>query len=464
MAIDGNVNLGTVNGGPTSTPFSVDGVLEPGSLINGDGLLSFYQQGGTFNDIIYVGGSLEGPVPLPLFDVAANGFAGGVHAGSPLDMVLPAFSVAAGDGGITLPPFVVSAQADNQPLVTGNAVLPQYTATGALEMALELPSFSVAATGFAGALTNGDATLPLFSVSATTGTRADATLLPFDVSASGLTGAIASGDVRVLPFAVGADAMQDNTADGSVTLALFSVDATGDGIAVIDGSVTLMPFEIVAAGINGVAATADLTLPLFVVDASGYMDNVGTATIVLPAFVVGGEALAGDAGVPIIVGDKPVPQAGVPNTVVLNTRLKAVTLYDGLHANSFATFQGVTLAATPQGIVALAGDDDLGAAIEARVVSGLSDLGMQSIKQVLTAYVGYRAEDEMDLTLITDEHHEYSYTLAPMQSGDDLHASRVKFGRGVSGRYWQWRLENRRGANFDLGHIEFHVQPHKRGV
>lgn len=464
MSIDGNVNLGDLSGGPTQAPFNVSGVMEPGSLVQGDMLMSFYQQGGTFDDIVYVEGSLEGPVPLPLFDVEATGFVGGIHSGSVVNTVLPAFAVAASDGGVSLPMFSVNAWADNQPLVTGDVVLMPFASSGSLDAALALPLFSVSASGLSGALTTGDAVLPSFSVAATSGTQANTVLPLFGVQATGLTGAIASGDVRVSQFVVNANAMQDNTADGSVTLALFSVDASADSIARIDGSVTLMPFEVVAAGVMGGSATAELTLPLFAVDASGYMDNVGTATIVLPAFVMGGEALAGgdEAGVPIIISDKPV--TGVPNTVVINTRLKAVTLYDGLHANSFATFQGVTLAATPQGIVALTGDDDMGVAIEARVTSGVSDLGIESMKQVLTAYVGYRAADEMELTLITDGHHEYRYALAPMQSGDDLHASRVKFGRGVSGRYWQWRLENRRGAPFDLGHIEFHVQPHKRGV
>jgi hypothetical protein len=466
MSIDGSVYLGDVNGGQGQTPWNVSSVLESGSLINGAALLPFFQQGGVFDDIAYVEGSIDGPVVLPTFDVQASGFVGSVLDTPPLGLTLPLFDVSAGDGGVSLPLFDVQAAGFASALVTGDATLMAFASSGSLEPPLALPLLDVQAVGFAGALAVGDVTLPVFSVAATYGTQANAVLELFDVQAQGLSGAIASGDVRLLSFAADADAYQNNTADGSVTLALFSVDASSDSTAHIDGSVTLMPFDVVAASIAGGSADAELTLPLFAVDASGYMSNVGTATIVLPAFVIGGESNAsgGGAGVPVVLNPPPAPVAGVPRTVVLNTRLKAITLYDNLRANSFATFQGVTLAATEQGIVALVGDTDLGTAIEAHVTSGVSDLNVPSMKQVLTGYVGYRSDDEMELTLITDEHHEYSYLLSPMQHGGVIHSSRVKFGRGVTGRYWQWRLANRKGASFDLSHIEFHVQPHKRGV
>jgi hypothetical protein len=461
MSIDGSVNLGDLNGG--TTPFRVSGVLELGSLIQGSSLAPFFQQGGTFNDIAYVEGSIESPVSLPTFSVSAQGNSGVVYTGSVLDTVLPDFSVSAGTGGIELPVFSVAATGDNSALVTGAVALLPFTSSGSMEPPLALPLLGVSATGFAGDLSAGSVALLPFTVHAVSGTQADAVLPDFVVDGYSLTGAIADGDAQVRQFSVDADAFQNNSADGSVTLALFSVSAAGEGSAQIDGSITLSLFDIVAAGAVGVVSTADLTIPLFRVDAQGFMDNIGTATIVLPAFVIGGE-IDSSAGSGVVVGPPAAPVAGAPTTVVLNTRLKAVTLYDGLHANSFATFNGVTLAATPNGIVALTGDDDMGAVIDASVTSGISDLGLPAMKQVLTAYVGYRSSDEMELTMITDEHHENSYMLLPVQGGVDLHASRVKFGRGVTGRYWQWKLENRNGAAFDLGHIEFHVQPHKRGV
>ena len=148
----------------------------------------------------------------------------------------------------------------------------------------------------------------------------------------------------------------------------------------------------------------------------------------------------------------------------VNTVLRGVTLYDNLAANSYANFAGVTLAATDGGIVALVGDNDLGAEIKARVKGGVSDLGDRSFKQVLAAYVGYRASGTLDLTVIVDQHHEYVYALDPMQDGDDLHASRVKLGRGLRGRYWQWVIENSYGCAFDVDGITMQVQPLKRGV
>ena len=69
-----------------------------------------------------------------------------------------------------------------------------------------------------------------------------------------------------------------------------------------------------------------------------------------------------------------------------------------------------------------------------------------------------------EVTLITDQHHEYSYVLHPRQDAADLHASRVKFGRGVKGRYWQWKLANRNGADFDIDMLTLDVSPSVRRV
>lgn len=146
-----------------------------------------------------------------------------------------------------------------------------------------------------------------------------------------------------------------------------------------------------------------------------------------------------------------------PAGVVVNTHTSATTTYTGIDANSACAFAGETLAATSAGIVALAGDSDLGAPIAASLTSGVADFSDSAIKRVVAGLAGYRADGDMELTLIADGHHEAIYRLLPRRL-DDPHATRVKFGRGAKGRYWQWKLANRDGAAFALDALTLDVQ------
>jgi hypothetical protein len=147
-----------------------------------------------------------------------------------------------------------------------------------------------------------------------------------------------------------------------------------------------------------------------------------------------------------------------PAGVVVNTHTNAVTTYAGISANSACMFNGIALLATDAGIVALQGDTDLGAPIAASVTGGVTDFGDEHIKRVLTGIAGYRADGDVELTLTADGHHEAVYRLLPRRIGEQ-HATRVKFGRGAKGRYWQWRLTNRDGAGFALDSLALDVQP-----
>lgn len=144
-------------------------------------------------------------------------------------------------------------------------------------------------------------------------------------------------------------------------------------------------------------------------------------------------------------------------TVVVNTHTNAVTTYAGIAANSACVFNGVVLLATADGIVALEGNDDAGAPISASVTSGVSELGAETIKRVVTGIAGYRAAGDIELTLVADGHNESTYVLQPRRL-DDPHAARVKFGRGAKGRYWQWTLANRDGAAFSLDSLSLDAQ------
>lgn len=395
-------------------------------------------------------GSLEWALPLPLFTVQGAGNTGGVMLPYEPLLQLPAFTLAASTAdGLRLPAWQVSATGDSGILVTGRVQLPAFGLSGALDGALPLPAFQLAAMGHAGIDASASLQLPALSLEATGAGGFGVQLAPLTMLAHGLAGAVATASAALPPFSSDALGLQDGQAVGQLTFSLLSLDAAGGSSAVIEGAVTIERLQLDASLASGNIGSAVLTLPLYALEGQLLGEAIGQASVTLPIFTLDG----------VIT----VPRA-IPNTIVLNTRLKGVTRYEGLDVNSYAQFAGVTLAATTEGIVALTGDTDLGKPIAASVVAGTSDLGTSLHKRVQGAFIGYRAGGEMEMTLITDEHHEYTYRLAPRQIGDTLHGTRVKFGRGVDGRYWQWKLANLHGAAFDLASLQLQVAPLARSV
>lgn len=399
-----------------------------------------------------VDASLEHALALPELTLSGTGFAG--NAGDGVG-TLPLWGVDAGlEDAHNLPFWQVDAQGDTGSVGEGDAVLALWEVAGALDPALAWPDITLDALAFNGALGSGNALWPALA--------ADGALLPqvaidwpqASVAATAVNGTLATGNATWPKATASGILAQDGSADGQATLQAV----TASGVVVSDtlagGGAVLGYWSVTASAVGGTVGTgsATLTLPLWAVSASGFMDAVGTADVVLPLLQVAA------------TGSSTAVAAPVFSTLTLNTRTQAAATHTNLAFNSLAQFAGLTLAATPQGIVALLGESDQGAPIAAHVTSGLSDLGNEHMKRVLCGYVGYRAAGGMDLTLVTDQHHEYVYRLDPRQEAADLHPSRVKTGRGVDGRYWQWTLANTDGQAFELDRLTFDADKLSRRV
>lgn len=429
MAIDGNLYLGDLNP-KERTPFHLDG-------------------------------SLESALPLPPYQMNATGIAGQLFEPLGLVLWLEPFSASGGSAdGMTLRHLQLSATAVGGSAVHGRLDLPAFTGTGAMQAALELAQLQLAGSAITGALAQaGSLALAPFSLDARGVDHAALALPPFQADAGGLAGSLSHGLLALARWNAAGTSYQDGSSAGELRLPLLQLAARGSTDSVLAASITLSPLALQASAVSGTVAQALLTLPLYAAGASGsagdpggsgFGELIGAANVLLPAFSLSAATV----------------RLTRPHTValVLNTRLKGVTRYDGLSANSFAQFAGVTLAATSEGIVALMGDTDLGVPIDAQVVSGTSDLGSTERKRIEAAYVGYRAANDLELTLVTDEHHEYTYRLVARQVASTLHNGRVKFGRGVDGRYWQWKLANTNGGKFELASLSLNVAPLSRSV
>lgn len=148
-------------------------------------------------------------------------------------------------------------------------------------------------------------------------------------------------------------------------------------------------------------------------------------------------------------------------TFVLNTENEAISTYTNYDFNSIYG----NLAANDIGIYELSGNTDNGATIESVIRTGLMDFGESRHKQIPYAYLGLTNDGDVMLKSITDNYgirNERWYKLVPSRDATDT--TRVKLGKGVKARYWQFELMNINGADFDIESIELYPLVLKRRI
>lgn len=140
---------------------------------------------------------------------------------------------------------------------------------------------------------------------------------------------------------------------------------------------------------------------------------------------------------------------------VMNTVTHAVSEYTNFPFNSYCEFNGKSLAASTSGLFSLGGDLDGTANISASFSSGVSDFGTSQLKRAERVYLGYRADGLMALKVTTGESVERWYELHASDTENGIHEARIKLGKGVKSRYWQFELVNKAGSDFEIDSFEF---------
>lgn len=351
-----------------------------------------------------------------------------------------------GDGAVTLPALQLSGSADGIVLpaltLAATGITGTVTAPFPFAATIVLPSLTLAATAMAVTAGAGDITLPALTLLAYDGNQGAIRLPSLTLAATGLTGNVGAGNLSLPLFTV-AGAGHTSTS-GAATITLPPLLAVGAGLVGTTGALRpqLLRLALAAQGVSGTIGSATLTLPMLTVDAAGHTSTVGEASIELPMLILAATGLA-----PAVAAVD-----GALSALVLETESTRLTTYSHFNFNSLTEFNGVFLGANADGIYALSGGKDDVAEIAATVRFGVTDMKEQRLKRLVSAYVGYRADGEMTLTVTTDEDSEYQYTLAPRHL-DNLHPSRVKLGRGARARYFQVALQNRDGADFELDQL-----------
>jgi hypothetical protein len=140
---------------------------------------------------------------------------------------------------------------------------------------------------------------------------------------------------------------------------------------------------------------------------------------------------------------------------VLSTHVPhPISTYSNFPFNSLAEFNGQYYAAAEDGIYQLfSSDTDQGRPIQATIRTLLFDFIKTNLKAFQTAYLGWTSSGDLYLKLrTTDQTGALTETIYKVESN----ASRVKIGKGLRSRYWQFELVNIDGADFDIDVIEFH--------
>lgn len=148
----------------------------------------------------------------------------------------------------------------------------------------------------------------------------------------------------------------------------------------------------------------------------------------------------------------------------LNADTNGVSRYKGVVANSFCQLDGRTFLANAAGIYEVDGADDAGQQILAKVVLPKDDLGSAMSRRVALVWLGARSSGKLKLGVTTNDD-EATYYSVDLSDVDGARGSKVKLGKGLDGRYWQFSIENDGGADFELSTFEYEpaVSVNRRG-
>lgn len=141
------------------------------------------------------------------------------------------------------------------------------------------------------------------------------------------------------------------------------------------------------------------------------------------------------------------------SAIVMNTSTLTLTTFSNYGYNSFARVGPRLVGASGAGLFELVGDTDAGAPIHAQVSFGTTDFGSTFLKGLDRLYIGYRSSTGLVVKVVTEGTNWNLYEM-PATSTNELATQRVKTGRGLAARYWQFSLANVDGADFAIDTVD----------
>lgn len=135
----------------------------------------------------------------------------------------------------------------------------------------------------------------------------------------------------------------------------------------------------------------------------------------------------------------------------VNTQSTGISQYTNYDFNSFA----YPLACASDGIYLLGGDSDDGTNIDASIKTGLYDFGTSLKKRMNYAYLGITSTGRVVMKVTnTDSGVKKEHWYEVNTINEALDTTRVQFGKGPKGKYWQFEIINTDGADLELESLE----------
>jgi hypothetical protein len=221
---------------------------------------------------------------------------------------------------------------------------------------------------------------------------------------------------------------------GSFGIEIPGIAFYGTAIQNISGifSKSMPAFHFVGTGLVGEMGTIEVIIPSFSSALSSVLSAEGTLSVSIPLPIFASEQEASDY-----------------LTMVLNIKNKALTLYDNYDFNSMCRFGGKHFGATKTKIYDLdTGTTDDGTAIEWKFKTGYLDLEQKRKKKLRQAWLSYKTNGDVLMTVIQPDGTEYEYNLEGIYQTET--GLRVKFGKGIKSKYVALEVENVDGSTIVL--------------
>jgi hypothetical protein len=420
---DGDIELDFLMGGDGDNPNQYgDGDVDLKFLMNGEGDGGDPKADGAADLKLELGGTGTAPISKRgdgalemLFEVGGQGFniaMRGADTENPQltsnGTIVQAFASAKTD--TTYPPLTTSGQVLDSLNLTGNPRLPVLQTNGDVnpDMNAELPVLTASGTIAPGATLRGVATLPR---------------------------AITTNGTLV----------NEGATSGGAILPLLTLNVSGNNSTIVSGNIS---------------TGGTVTLPALTGNGTLFIpQEMSGPSLLLPALDVGPDAFMAPGA--IVTGSVTLPllrlEAVLANAVALtgtvwsmNTETFETTNYLNYAFDSLVSYQGRPYGVTSSGIFLLEGDDDDGTQIDGLVLSGISDRGIESLKEVAQMYLYGEYGSMMFLLYPDGQVRVREYEVKRRSNATGTIHGRAKGARGLRTRSIQFGFRNLSGGDFTI--------------
>ncbi|MEO5360628.1 MAG: Ig-like domain repeat protein [Nitrospirota bacterium] len=310
----------------------------------------------------------------------------------------------------------------------------------------------------------GKAVFPAFTVKSQTAAKGTLELPCFQTDIEYLTGRIADTRPLKLPrFQIDTLVYNLPIIHGSAGFPVVKVSAgvlTGGGCQcdVTLTAIKMPSLPYVNAYAGGVCAAA-AAMKAFIVSTSGYGEYKGNASVAVPVFVI--DSLMSFS------------ESARTQVIVLNINTGALTEYTSYEFNGFCQWGAEYFAEGDNGIYILGADTDDGVPISCSIKTSKTELKdpkgkneESAVKRVPAVNAVVRTPSPFVFKAITDDGAENIYLPEFKEAARSERTAprRIKLGKGMRGRYWQFAIENTAGAPIEIESFEPEVTALSRKV